>query len=55
MDVQQKGIITLVRSALNGESLSLPNDFDLEAAVAVAKKHQISVMLYYGALNCGTF
>lgn len=53
MDNQQIGIILLIKSAFYGEKYSLPEDFDLEAAAKTAKKHQISAMFYYGALNCG--
>lgn len=53
MNIQQSGIITLVRSALTGEKLELPQGFDLEAAFKTANDHQIQVMLYYGAMNCG--
>ena len=53
MDIQQRGIITLVKSAITGEKYSLPNDFDLTVAAQTGKKHGISAMLYYGAVNCG--
>lgn len=53
MNNQQKGLILLIRSSLSGESFSLPADFDLSLAAKTAAEHQISAMLYYGALNCG--
>lgn len=53
MDSNKSSIIKLIYSALTGEKQQLPEDFSLSEAVAVAKKHGITVMLYYGALNCG--
>ena len=53
MTQQQLGIIALIKSALTGENVVLPSDFDLSEAVKLAKKHEIMTILYYGALNCG--
>ena len=53
MDIQQKAIITLVKSAITGQSYDFPKEFDLNELLAVAKKHNIASMLYYGANNCG--
>lgn len=53
MDNQQIGIILLIKSALTGEKFTLPNDFDFESAAKTARKHQITALFYYGALNCG--
>ncbi len=53
MDINQKGIITLIKSALTDEKYTLEDAFDLEIALELAKKHQIIPILYYGALNCG--
>ncbi|MGI6279786.1 MAG: nucleotidyltransferase family protein [Acutalibacteraceae bacterium] len=49
----QEGILTLIKSAITGEKYRLPKDFSFEEAVCIAKKHQISNILYYGAVNCG--
>lgn len=53
MDTLQNGIILLLKSALTGARYELPQEFDLEAAVQIGRKHQISAMLFYGAVNCG--
>lgn len=53
MNNLQKDVIKIIRSALTGEKYALADDFILEDAVNIAKKHQISVLLYYGAVNCG--
>lgn len=53
MNVIQRGITTLVRSAITGEALSLPEGFDLEAAFSSIKKHGIVTLIYDGAVKCG--
>lgn len=53
MNIQQKGITTLIKSALTGQKYTLPEQFSLNEAAETANKHGIGVMLYYGALNCG--
>ncbi len=53
MNIQQKAVVLLLRSALSGESFTLPQGFDLAAVRELAREHQISAMLYYGAINCG--
>lgn len=53
MNSLQRGVINIVYSALTGEKMLLPNDFDFAEGVALAQKHKIEVMFYYGALNCG--
>ena len=53
MDTLQIGVVNIIKSALTGQKYDLPEDFDIEAAIAVAKKHQISALFYYGALACG--
>ena len=53
MDVLQQGIVTLIRSSLTGERLSLPEGFDLETAYPQILRHGILTMAYDGALRCG--
>lgn len=53
MDVQQRGIITLIRSSLTGENLELPEEFDLEQAYPQIARHGVITMAYLGALHCG--
>ena len=53
MDSLQKDIIGIIKSALTGEKYELSAEFDLANAVNIAKKHGITAMFYYGALNCG--
>ena len=53
MNTLQKGIITLLRSAITGETLSLPEDFTLDEALPILKKHSVAPLGYQGAVNCG--
>jgi len=53
MDTQQLGIITLLRSALNGESLTLPEDFDWSKASKVLYAHHLTGLALHGAALCG--
>lgn len=53
MDVQQRGILTLIRCGLTGETLAVPEGFDLETAAPVLIEHGMSALAYEGALRCG--
>ena len=53
METQHLGIITLLRSALNKEKLSLPNDFNLEDAFGLINYHQLIGLALQGATLCG--
>lgn len=53
MDAQQQGILTLLRSAITGEAMPLPEGFDLDEAYKLIKAHKIAPLAYEGALHCG--
>lgn len=53
MDITQQGVVTLLRSAITGEKLLLPEEFDLETAYPELKKHHMDALLYDGAVRCG--
>ena len=53
MNTTQKGIITLLKSAVTGEKLPLPADFTLESAAELIKKHSLVTLCYQGASLCG--
>ena len=53
MNNLQKDIIKLVRSALTGEKYELSEEFELQKVFEIAKRHAITTMVYYGAINCG--
>lgn len=53
MTTEQRGIITLLKSAITGEKLLLPDDFDLSASYALIQKHHMPTLIYDGAIRCG--
>lgn len=53
MNSMNKGILILLRSAITGEKLTLPEDFDLAAAYPTIRRHQLVPLVYEGALICG--
>lgn len=52
-NIQQKGIITLIKSALTGIAYKLPDGFNIDNAAKYAAESQTVSIIYYGALNCG--
>ncbi len=53
MDTIQKGLTTLLRSAITGEALPLPEEFRLEDAMGMIRRHSIVTLVYEGAVHCG--
>lgn len=53
MNDLQQGVVTLLKSAITGEKLSLPEEFSIEEAMPLIKKHYLYTMAYTGAVNCG--
>lgn len=53
MNTIQRGLITLLKSAVTQESMKLPADFDLQAAYPVLKRHHMATLVYEGAVCCG--
>lgn len=53
MHIQQKGLLTLIKSAITGERYPLPEGFDLLEEFPEIQKHRVSTLAYYGAINCG--
>lgn len=53
MNTLQTGIMRLLRSGLTGEQLSMPEEFSLEEAFPVLRKHAVAALAYQGAVNCG--
>lgn len=47
------GVLTLLKSAITGDMLPLPEGFDMEQALPVLHHHGIQTMGYLGAVNCG--
>lgn len=53
MNELQRGVVTLLKSAVTGEKLPLPEDFSLEEAMPCIRKHHIFTLAYAGLTNCG--
>lgn len=53
MTIQEQGIITLLKSAVTGEKLPIPEGFSLENAYPVLKAHTLLPLGYEGARLCG--
>lgn len=53
MNTIQRGITTLLRSAITGEKLALPEDFYLADVLTEVNRHSIATLVYEGAVNCG--
>lgn len=53
MNEQNLGIVTLLRSALNGEALTLPEGFDWSVAAGTISSHHLTGLAIQGASLCG--
>ena len=53
MDNFQRDFITLIDSALTNKKGVLSSSFDYEKIFSMAKKHVITSLIYFGAINCG--
>ena len=53
MNTIYRGLFTLVKSALTGQKLELPEGFTLEQADALIRNQALIPLIYPGALNCG--
>lgn len=53
MDTIRRSVTILMKSAATGQKLVLPENFSLEEAMELTKKHQLLPLIYAGAVNCG--
>ncbi len=53
MNTTEKGITTLLRCAITGEKLALPEGFCLEEAMPLIRSHGMATLIYAGAVNSG--
>lgn len=53
MEIKYQGLVTLLRSAITDQRLSLPEGFDLESVEELVKKQSLIPMAYQGAYLCG--
>ena len=55
LSVFEKGIVELIKCALNGGAPKLDDGFDFDVAYAFSQERQITPILYYGAVNLPGF
>ena len=53
MNATQRGVITLLKSAVMGEGYLLPEGFELATEYPALKRHHMDTLLYEGAVRCG--
>jgi len=53
MNMKQRGVAALIRSAITGEKTELPEGFDLAEVLRTIRAHHIGALAYEGALKCG--
>lgn len=55
MNIAQQGIIILLKSAVTGQQLELPEGFalDEEETKRIVKRHHLIPLVYVGAIQCG--
>ena len=53
MDLAQKNMLLLLRSAITGEKLELVEPVDINAICREAQRHSILALMFEGAVNCG--
>ena len=53
MDITQQGALALLKAAVTGEAVALPEEFDIAAACTLMKPHHVLPLLYEGAVRCG--
>ena len=53
MNALHRGVITLLRSAITGERLALPEGFSMEEADQLIRSQSLLPLAYQGAYNCG--
>lgn len=53
MDGMKRGIITLIKSAITGEKLPLPEGFSLQEAMEQIGRHGLQALCYQGGFHCG--
>lgn len=52
MNTIHRGLTRLMRSAVTGECLPLPEDFTPESAAPIIEKQDLTTLVFQGALNC---
>lgn len=53
MELAQKGFLTIIKSAITGARLTLPDGFTLEQVADWTRRHHVLTLIYDGAARCG--
>lgn len=53
MDILMKGTLALIRTAITGEASVLPEDFQIDQAADMIRRHKVTGLAYEGAIKCG--
>ena len=53
MTITQRGVLALLKSAVTGEKLLLPDGFRMEDADEIIQKQSLLPLAYQGAYHCG--
>ena len=53
MTGQQRYILELIHSAVEGQDRQLPSEVDLGKIMPIVRRHRLENLAYYGAVNCG--
>ena len=55
MNIQYQGLFVLIKSALTGQKLPLPEGFVPEEADELIRSQSLVPLIYRGAFNCSIF
>ena len=53
MNAMQRGVITLIKSAITGQVYPLPEEFHMDDAMEWIRRHHMIPLVYDGAVRCG--
>ena len=53
MTEQQRYLLSLICSAVEGQGRKLTGEVRLEQVISTVRRHQLENLVYYGAINCG--
>ncbi len=53
LNSKKQALISVIKGGIQGGSITLPSDFNLETAISFAQRHQICSIMLYGLLAAG--
>ena len=53
MNTIHQGLLLLIKSALTGQGVTLPEEFTLSSAQRLIRSQSLEPLIYPGAINCG--